>query len=479
MIQQTYARKKYLRALKLEKLKRAQNRARAIDWRKAIVDSLFPRQKDFVLSKASALIGQCTRRAGKTHGAGAKLFLAADAHPGSTALYLALTRKSAKRLLWPKLKAMTRQFGIDCTFNESELTVTLANGSQILLYGADQENLVERLRGDAYCIVVIDEAASFGEGLQYTIEEVLEPALMDYQGQMCLIGTPGPLLLGPFYDASTKPNLGWEVHKWSVLDNVHLPHAKKWIADLKKRRGWSDNHPTYLREYCNVWTEDPDSLIYKYNPLVNDFSILPQIRTEWQYALGIDLGFDDPATWVIVAFADDCPNAYIVHAERHSGWIPAQWAELTIELQAKYKPIITVADAGALGKAIVTEMQTRYGIPVEFADKNEKMAHIELMNGDFTAERLFVHESLVELKTQYRTLCKDKTGKKEDPTLPNDLADSGLYSWRHCRNYWYKEAPEEPDVGSAAWYEREEKRQIERLVAQSGGEKPWFENELM
>jgi len=447
------------------------------DWRVALVDSLFPKQAAFVLSPAKTKIGQCTRRAGKTHGSGAMLFLAADRHPGSTALYLALTRKSAKRLLWPKLKSMARAYGIPATFNESDLTVSLPNGSQILLYGADQENMAERLRGDAYSIVVVDEGASFGENLEYTLTDVVEPALLDFQGTLAMVGSPGVILAGPFYDAATDASRGWEVHKWSVLDNPHLPHAERWIADLKRRRGWADDNPTYLREYMNVWTEDPDSLIYRFRPGVNEFSELPGNVSKWHHVLGVDLGFDDPAAWVVIAWSDECPAAYIVHAEKHQGWIPAQWAERTAELQKRYNVDETFADSGALGKAIVEEMRTRYGLAIEDAVKSDKMANIELMNGDFQSGRLFVHESLQEIKHQYRVLVKDRSGKREDPTLPNDLLDAALYPWRSSRPYWYRESVKGPEQGSLEWYEQQEKRQIERLERQSEQLRPWWERD--
>jgi len=465
-----------LRLLKLreEQVRRARERKSRPDWRVLLVDSLFPKQASFVLSPAKALIGQCTRRAGKTHGAAAKLLLAADRHPGATALYLALTRKSAKRLLWPKLKSMARQYGIPLRFNESDLVAELPNGAQIVLYGADQENMAERLRGDAYCIVIVDEGASFGDNLEYTLQDVVEPALLDYQGSLCMIGSPGPTLYGPFYDACVQPERGWEIHKWSVLDNSHLPHAREWIAALKQRRGWDDDNPTYLREYCNVWTEDPSALIYRFVPQTNEFSELPQGPT-WEYTMGIDLGFDDPATWAVIAWAQDHPNAYVVHSEGHHGWIPAQWAQRTKELQEQYKPMITVADAGALGKAIVEEMVTRWGLPIEAAEKSEKMANIELLNGDFRSGRLFVHESLAPLKNQYRTLCKDRTGKREDPALPNDLLDSVLYSWRACRNYWYKEKIPEPEYGTDAYWKRIEDEQLQAMLAAAQTQATWYD----
>lgn len=458
--------------------RRAEYKTRSFRWDEALVASLFDKQARFVLSSAKAKIAQCTRRAGKTHAASAHLALSAHQHKGSTALYLALTRKSAKRLLWPKLKQLKRDYGVPLEFNESDLVASLPNGSQIMLYGADQENMAERLRGDAYSIVIVDEAASFGANLEYVLTDVVEPALLDYQGSLCMIGSPGPVLAGPFYEACTDPKRGWEMHKWSVLDNAHLPHAAKWIEELKIRRGWNDDNPTYLREYCNVWCDDPDSLVYKFTPDRNEYTELPS-GVEFSYVLGMDLGYEDAAAWGVVAFSEDHPVAYLVHSESHSHWIPSQWSAKTKALQERYRPIATVADCGALGKAIVEEMNARYQLGIVPAEKSQKMTMIELMNGDFRSERLMVHESLDPLKHQYKTLVKDKTGTREDPTMPNDLCDSMLYPYRFAYHYLHRDEPQLPEKGSEQWYAMQEQAMFEKILNDHTSSQNWWENERL
>jgi len=432
------------------------------DWKSAVIHSLFAQQKAFVLSPSKAKIAQCTRRAGKTEAACVCLLLAAALNPNSTALYLALTRKSAKNLLWPKLKKLKAQYNIPLEFNESDLTAMLPNGAKIMLYGADQENVVERLRGDAYCICVVDEAASFGEHLDYVIEDVIEPALLDYNGALIMVGSPGPTLTGPFYRACIDPGEHWELHKWSVLDNTYLPHAREWIIELKNRRRWTDDNPTYLREYCNVWTEDPDALIYKFVPGRDYTDELPG-ACEWHHVLGVDLGYSDSAAWTVVAWSEDCPSGYAVHTEKHAGWIPSQWAGLTLALQSRWKTDDTVIDCGGLGKAIVEEFRQRWGIPCEAAEKSEKMAFIELVNGDFREERFKLLRQCEPLGAQYRALCKDKSGNKEHPDMPNDLCDSALYAYRKARHYFYREKDIEPMYGSAEYWKKTEREMIEKI----------------
>lgn len=459
-----------------EKLRRKVKAKKAGAWTAALLLSLFPAQKSFVESTAKSIAAICTRRAGKTHGSMARLVLDAWKTPNSAALYLALTRKSAKRLLWPKLKEAKAKYNIPLKFNEAELTAYLPNGSCIILYGADQENLGERLRGDAYSVVVIDEAASFGEHLDYLISDVLQPALMDHQGSIVLIGTPGPILFGPFYEATTDKERGWDVHHWTVYDNVHLPHAKAWVEELKKQKKWDDDNPTYLREYQGIWTADPDGLVYRYSDEKNKAEGLPS-GVQWSYILGVDLGYEDPFACSVVAFSEDHPVAYIVHTEHHKHQTPSQWGERIKELQREYKIFQTVVDAGALGKAIVHDMNDRFNIAAYPAEKSEKMATIELMNGEYHAERLKVLPGNKEYTDQMRILSKDKTGKKEDPELPNDICDSSLYAWREARNYMYIEPDPEPPKGSDEYYEKIEQEQIEQLENHFNSDESIFDRE--
>ena len=67
------------------------------------------------------------------------------------------------------------------------------------------------------------------------------------------------------------------------------------------------------------------------------------------------------------------------------------------------------------------DLNARFELGLNPADKSQKMATIELMNGELTAERLMVLPGNQNLTNQMRILSKDKTGKKEDPTLPNDM----------------------------------------------------------
>jgi hypothetical protein len=86
-----------------------------------------------------------------------------------------LAWKYLKEYAWPILKEPPR---------ESELSVLLANGARIRLYGGDNP---DRLRGIYLDGVVLDE---YGDMIPALWSSVLRPALADRGGWATFIGTP-------------------------------------------------------------------------------------------------------------------------------------------------------------------------------------------------------------------------------------------------------------------------------------------------
>src|SRR6185436_7101870 len=66
-----------------------------------LVDTVFPEQAAFVRDQSTFVAAQCTRRASKSNGIGFRLFKKALRYPKSVIPYIALTRESAKNIMWP------------------------------------------------------------------------------------------------------------------------------------------------------------------------------------------------------------------------------------------------------------------------------------------------------------------------------------------------------------------------------------------
>lgn len=426
-----------------------------------VTGALFPAQQALLKDKSHLKAALCTRRAGKSHAAAVMLIDAASKQPATVALYLALTRRSAKAIMWHTLQKLNSQYKLNISFSESELIATLPNKSRIVLFGADMENLADRLRGDAYCRVVIDEAQSFGAHLQSLIEDVLEPATLDYQGDITLIGTPGLVPTGVFYDA-TNTNTAWTRHHWSLLDNPHLPHAADWLDQLRTSRGWSDDNPTWQREYLGKWTTDASALVYRgFSKSRNLFSgDLP--TSDWSFIIGLDLGWHDKTAFCVLAYSKYISNAYVVRAFGRSQMTISRIADTLLELQQQYNPQAIIADTGGLGKSIAEELKSRYSLPVLAAEKTDKLAFIETVNGDFIDGKVFVHESAHELIQELATLGWDEKRLHENSAQDNHAADSLLYALRFSRHYWAK--PKQQQLTGEALAKQMERDMMQSVI---------------
>lgn len=457
-----------------ENIKRASKSSHKPDF----IGSLFPKQRAIALDPSKEKAALCTRRAGKSYGGGSLLYDAAYSFRDCVIPYISLTRKSAKNIMWPVMRKIKKAFGLDTArMLPSELTVKLDEfGTEIPLLGADQENFIDRLRGGAYPLVIIDESQSFGSHLSELIDDVIGPALLDYDGSVILLGTPGPICHGYFHEVTKLGMHGFSNHHWTLHDNIYLPNATKWLENHKKKKGWSDNHPTYLREYCGQWVEDPDALVYKFKRGRNEYRELPN-KSDWNRILSIDYGWNDMTAFGITSYNYKMPSVWLEHAEGASEMTPTDIALRVEQLIKIYKPTKIVADTGGLGKSITEEMRVRYGIPIVPAKKTEKMTAIALLNGDLVAGTYKIHESLTPtVGNQMLTLVKADDGT-EDPNLPNDYCDVALYGYREAKAYSFDVDPVPPKNQVEKW-EREEEHLLqeeeERIIKKSSTE--WWEN---
>src|SRR5271166_4913160 len=98
----------------------------------------------------------------------------------------------------------------------------MANGSVIYCSGANTEAETEKLRGlSNVALIYIDESQSFRAHLKELVNDVLVKRLYDTNGRMRLIGTPGPIPAGYFYDISRADT--WSHHAWTMHQNPWLP----------------------------------------------------------------------------------------------------------------------------------------------------------------------------------------------------------------------------------------------------------------
>lgn len=434
-------------------------------------DYLFDKQLAFVRDPSRSKLGVTTRRAGKTISCVADLTYAALASPHSTCLYITLSRANAKRLVWPEFKKLNERFQLSGKANESELSMQFPNGSKVYLAGAKDRTTIEDFRGLAIKLVYIDEAQSFPAYIAELVNDVLRPALMDHAGQLVLIGTPGPLPSGYFFDLTN--NKHWSQHGWSFFDNPKLPFLQKGISHQDElnmvlaTRGVTAADPSIQREYYGRWVMDENSLVYKYNPRINHYDQLPT-APDWTFIMGVDLGFDDADAIAVLAYSDTHPETYLLEELVTAGQDISALAEQVERLRKKYGVTKIVVDTGALGKKITEELSKRFSIPMVPAEKTRKVEFIELMNDALRTGKLRAkHSSRFAQDAQKVEWDWDKSTpdrKVISDRFHSDICEAVLYAWRESYSFTNKAKAEEPTYGTAAWSSSEADKMFQHEV---------------
>lgn len=456
-----------------------------------IAEALHPRQHDFVFDPGRRVSMRCSRGSGKTTAVGARQWMRCLTTPKARCLYIATSRPHAEELLWEPLKEVNERLGLEATFHESKLRMTLRkNGAALRLVGMDDRRALEKLRGLPHHEVTVDEAQSnLPHLLENLLLRVIGPRLGDYGGCLILGGTPSPTLRGPYYEA-TRPggdvNRKWEdrdlpefanwkkwsLHHWTLKDGAPFVPAMRrlWEEALieKEANGWSDQHPIWRREYMAEWASDDSERVFKYRPHtddgaewnqwnpgrdVNGVAILPKGH-EWQYVIGMDMGHADPFALSVFAYSPTYSDLLHVYEFGKREMYAKKIAEVLIGAELnhdRYGGVIgaigwpdgMVADTAGLGGAMLDELAQVYGIKIKPADKKNKFDSIELFNGDLVDGRVKILKgSVLEEQLQDLQWVTDDYGNlKEDKSARNDMTDAAIYARREARHLFEPSAP--------------------------------------
>lgn len=425
---------------------------------------MFGPQRDFFTAADRTKIARTSRRAGKSTVVAGKLLSGLQGRPGRHSLYLTLTRKNAKRILWPAAIALLQTLGVGFTYSLTELEIRLNAGGTLILGGVDTQEQVERWRGDKYQDAAVDECQSFpSDRLQSLREDVLRPALSDYRGDLLMTGTPGPVPAGYWYDLSNDQQQRYRVHHWTALDNPHIPHWAEELAEIRDENGWDENNPTYRREYLGEWVLDLDVLIYPFEdrnvveslPLTTDGGAHVD-PAQWRYVLVVDVGQVHATGFVVVAAHPAVSEDYIVHAEKMWGMTTDRMASRIIDLMTLF-PGPVLMDTQGIGKRHADEVRDRYGLPIIAADKADKHSGIRLVRDRLRTSQIRALRGAADpLLHEWRTLIWNKDRNDHQREQEDHCADCAIYGIKYLRNYTTDHKSKGPEPQSAEWYRQQE-----------------------
>ena len=496
-------------------------RSAAIKAVDAIRAWLIPRAREVFDDSARFISLRTPRRAAKTVTIVAKAIKVCMEKPGARCVLGSMTLKKARALFWhgkDGMKAFDTRFALGIApkgFNNSEFIATFPNGSTVTIAGFETEADVDKARGEPYDFVGLSECKSFPVGLfKELLDEAIIPALMDELGTLMIEGTPGPILDGVFYQATSAEGSSrhvdgadtiavcrpwgererpewkdvrfqWSFHSWPLSENIAKPHLWGEALEQKRRKRWSDQNPIWRREYIGEWVADHSMLVYKYDAARNGWA--PQydntnplglpLGHQWCFGLGCDLGYDKDFAIQVAAWCDDLHAFYQVPALEFSapgltvGGIAA--AIRTARDLCGQDFEFLVGDRGGLGKMIFATLETDHGISIEPADKQEKVTHVELLNSDLIDGHCFIGlgsrlaQEMSALTWEIPRGCEPEEGKPfvrkhEAEGFAKDNCDAWLYCCTRAQHRFAvarMHLPQAGDTGYAKWQQAEEVRQ--------------------
>lgn len=423
---------------------------------------LFDKQIAFVRDPSPFKTAVCSRRAGKTVSCAGHLLDTTVNNPGSVCIYITLSRANADKIIWPEILRINRDYNLGGIPDNTKLSLKFPMTDSILYAsGAKDKSEIEKFRGLPVKLAYLDECQSFRDHIGSLIDDILAPALMDYAGSLCLIGTPGPIPAGYFYDCAVT-NDSWSHHAWTFWDNPFI--AKKsgmshrdLLERELKRRGVSSEDPSIQREWFGKWVLDSESLLLRYEEGKNHFDILPPGK--WNYILGIDLGFNDADALAVLAWSEQDPSTYLVDelVARKQGL--TELVGQIESLRKKYDISKMVIDEGGLGKKLAEELRRRHQVPVQPAEKTRKMENVAFLNDALRTSRFkakrnsrFAQDSfLLEIDREKST--PDRLKVKD--SFHSDIIDAVLYAFKESPAFTYQAPKISPKIYTPEWAQQQ------------------------
>lgn len=318
-------------------------------------------QKKVWVDKAKYKIVVAGRRVGKTELAAWRLLINAltdgITDKDAARFYVAPTREQARKVMWGKLMQLGHSVIAKAHINNLE--ITLVNGQTISLQGADRP---ETMRGVKLADLVLDEYADMKP---YVLEEILEPALADYDAGYLMIGTP--MGRNHFYEQYIKASIGddpdYAAFQFTTHDN---PHISKGFLERKKKTMSSQ---AYRQEF-EASFEAAGSEIFS-EEWIQFYDEKP-VMGNWYIAIDL-AGFEEvgkrnktrnlDSSAIACVFVDN-DGHWWVEEVIHGRWTLDETAENIFHAIDKYRPIKVGIEKGIAKQAVMsplTDLMKRKG----------------------------------------------------------------------------------------------------------------------
>lgn len=310
--------------------------------------------------------------------------------PGQASVFCALTTEHAVRIIWDAVDSLNRSLLWGATYNTLDSAWTFPNGFVLYFVGAKDRRQANQLRGiPKIHRVAIDECGQIPDALLvYLVRDVVEPALADTDGDLCLAGTPADTGVGFYEDTMQECERRGSHFCDTMADNPFLarPGAELLAAALAERFRGDATNLTYRREYLGHRVQDTGVLIYTVPPLDEFYEPTPH---GGYTTMGLDIGWNDGAGFCVVRSRAPQPGAHILETYREAEMSLARIAAVAERLRSRHQVgEIFVDTAGGGGRTLMESLSAQYGLPATAADKRARRMRIEQVRSSLDARTL-------------------------------------------------------------------------------------------
>jgi len=379
-------------------------------------------------------------RSGKTVLVTEYLVMRALQYPESRQLIARKHRAHARQSIWNNtLKTYLARHvpSSACKKSETEMTVSFRNGSSIMVDGLDDADRVEKILGNEFITVFLNEATQLSWPATQMLMTRLAQRAFDADGRAAKpkliidcnprgprhwLHSVGVRHCDPHSGLALPDSARWGRLSWSAYDNVeNLP--REYIESL-------ESLPEIMRDRMlnGIWRGNEGAVYNEFDESVHVEAPFP-IPADWRRVRAIDFGYTNPFVCLWGALDNDGRlHVYREHYKERTR--TAEHADIIKDLSSGESFLWTVADHDAGERA---ELESR-GLRTEKAMKDIREGVQAVKNRLATQNdgrpRLFFFSNLANTLSEIYDYVwresRDGANSREEPVKENDHAMDAL-----------------------------------------------------
>lgn len=413
-----------------------------------LLKTFFKEQREVIyeVNHSKNILVCCSRRSGKTDLASGAIIYAALI-PNSRVIYINLTFSNAVTQIFDNVVERADACGLVITSSsKASGDISFSNGSSLRILGNSNNSEIDKLRGEKKVSLVVIDEFFHERNLEYGINEVIGPLLIDRRDS-CLLGLGTPPRIPKTYGERCWNEPNWKKFHWTARDNPYIPDYEAYIDDICKAKGITREAPFIQREYEGViGVYDKEAMVFKdYKTYEN----IPESFRPTHISIGVDIGFEDYNGIAALAY-DDKGLSYVIEERKFN---KASISEIIKQLKEVYSSSKTFliernksADINNINiysdmnnKELVYELYSVQKLPAYCCYKYEKNLAVSQLSEWCRTGKIFIKKSSYLEDEFERTLYKRDD---EDNILPEiddelfhpDITMALLYA---SRQMWF------------------------------------------